>query len=327
MTRRSIVAACLAASVLATPTASLAKDPQRAAEARELWTRIDAAQGAERLDVPHRVVVDITTSGSDGTTRTAVAARTWWSKLSGRDESQGPDGSHVRAVVDGIGWSTGDPRAGTTALRTALTLPELREPSPRARMTVRRDESAGECLEWNEKDPPTRRMACLREGRLSVIEANEDRWELSEHAPMGSRIVARRIAHRRAQLPATVVVVRELAALEGPPSGVLEDRPPEATDVDLTCEVLPPRLLTRVEPEYTPGMLPASGEAIAVPRGTVNTDGSVSRLSIASSAGSPVLDQAAMRAVERWTYAPATCGGKPRAVFLSIRITFRRGSS
>lgn len=55
---------------------------------------------------------------------------------------------------------------------------------------------------------------------------------------------------------------------------------------------------------------------------TVAADGSVERLELAGSSGNRHLDRAALEAVRRWRFQPATRNGKPVAAEVSVPIVF-----
>jgi len=60
-------------------------------------------------------------------------------------------------------------------------------------------------------------------------------------------------------------------------------------------------------------------------RVTVATDGSVDRLELAESSGSRELDRAALEAVRRWTFRPATRDGQAVMATMVIPLEFRPG--
>lgn len=60
-------------------------------------------------------------------------------------------------------------------------------------------------------------------------------------------------------------------------------------------------------------------------RVTVATDGSVDRLDVAESSGNRYLDRAAMEAVRRWRFQPATRNGQPVVADVVVPIVFNPG--
>jgi protein TonB len=54
----------------------------------------------------------------------------------------------------------------------------------------------------------------------------------------------------------------------------------------------------------------------------VRTDGTVDRIILARSSGSPRLDQAAQDIVNRWRFEPATTNGRPVPAWLNANVVF-----
>ena len=84
-------------------------------------------------------------------------------------------------------------------------------------------------------------------------------------------------------------------------------------------EVTPPTVLTHVDAEYPPSALAKHERADVVVAATVDVDGHVAKTDVLQSGGAD-LDQAAIIAVRRWTFAPAKRRGIPIAS--RIRIPF-----
>jgi iron complex outermembrane recepter protein len=84
-------------------------------------------------------------------------------------------------------------------------------------------------------------------------------------------------------------------------------------------DVVPPTVLTHVEAVYPPSALAERRHADVVLTVTVDVDGHVSAVDVASSGGDE-LDQAAIVAVRQWTFVPARRNGNP--VSSRIRIPF-----
>jgi TonB family protein len=87
-----------------------------------------------------------------------------------------------------------------------------------------------------------------------------------------------------------------------------------------------PRPITRVAPEYADAERAAGVQGEVVVRGTVQLDGSVTDGVIVTSSRAPTLDQAALAAFQRWTFAPATEGGQPVVSTVEQRIAFHKDS-
>ena len=86
-----------------------------------------------------------------------------------------------------------------------------------------------------------------------------------------------------------------------------------------TPTVVPPTVLTHVEAVYPPAALAEQRHADVVLTVTVDADGHVSAVEVASSGGDD-LDQAAIVAVRQWTFVPAKRNGTPASS--RIRIPF-----
>lgn len=82
-----------------------------------------------------------------------------------------------------------------------------------------------------------------------------------------------------------------------------------------------PVLVTKVEPEYPEAARRAYRTGKVVLSFTVQPSGSVTDVEVVQSAG-PELDSAAIAAVSRWRYEPATEGGKPAAAHGTVAIPF-----
>jgi TonB family protein len=79
--------------------------------------------------------------------------------------------------------------------------------------------------------------------------------------------------------------------------------------------------LERVAPVYPDSARAAGIEGAVVVRALVGSDGHVLRVEIQTSV--PGLDAAALAAVKKWHFKPATVNGKPRAVWVGVPVTFR----
>jgi periplasmic protein TonB len=57
-------------------------------------------------------------------------------------------------------------------------------------------------------------------------------------------------------------------------------------------------------------------------RVTVSTEGSPMDVSVAGSSGYPILDDAAVNAVRRWRFTPATQAGRPLVATAEVPVVF-----
>lgn len=92
--------------------------------------------------------------------------------------------------------------------------------------------------------------------------------------------------------------------------------------VKIGGDVKEPRLISSILPIYPLGARQAGVEGDVVVHTTIDKNGSVIKMSIAS--GPPMLRQAALDALRRWKYAPSLLNGQPVAVEMEVTIKFRR---
>src|ERR1700733_5540999 len=96
--------------------------------------------------------------------------------------------------------------------------------------------------------------------------------------------------------------------------------PPEPSRV--LPGVKPPRLLSKVEPEYSEEARRARLVGTVRVRGVVNTAGIAVDLEVVRSVGLG-LDDEAVRAVRQWRFAPGTKDGMPVAEIATFEVNFR----
>jgi len=91
--------------------------------------------------------------------------------------------------------------------------------------------------------------------------------------------------------------------------------------IEISGEVQAPVLITRVEPAYpeTARRLHLSG--LVMLQAIINTSGRVEELRVTRSAGA-LLDAAAISAIEKWIYRPATLHDRAVKVFLTVTVDF-----
>lgn len=83
-----------------------------------------------------------------------------------------------------------------------------------------------------------------------------------------------------------------------------------------------PQPLSTPAPRYPQEALRMGAGGTVRVRVTVAADGSVDRLELASGSGNRHLDRAAMEAVRRWRFQPATRGGQPVSAEVVVPISF-----
>lgn len=79
-------------------------------------------------------------------------------------------------------------------------------------------------------------------------------------------------------------------------------------------------LVQRVQPDYPPLARQARVQGTVVLAATINKQGRIENLQVAS--GPPMLVAAAIEAVRRWRYRPFLLNGEPVEVSTSITIVF-----
>jgi protein TonB len=78
-----------------------------------------------------------------------------------------------------------------------------------------------------------------------------------------------------------------------------------------------------VNPRYTLNALRRRIQGAVIVKGVVHQDGSISDVSVVSSLDAKYgLDEAAVRAVEQWRFAPGTKNGRPVPVVVTLEVRF-----
>lgn len=112
---------------------------------------------------------------------------------------------------------------------------------------------------------------------------------------------------------------------DGAPGGVPDGAGVPAapsSPVALAPDMEPPRLVTRVSPEYPAIAIRARLEGRVVVQAVIGEDGSVEDVEVLT-ASSPVFTEAAAAAVRAWKYRPALQNGRPVKVYFTVRVEFR----
>lgn len=81
-----------------------------------------------------------------------------------------------------------------------------------------------------------------------------------------------------------------------------------------------PRLIKRVEPRYPTIAAVARVQGTVVLEATTDINGRVVAVRVTTSI--PLLDRAAVEAVEQWVYAPVNLNGHPQPVIFTVRVVF-----
>lgn len=106
---------------------------------------------------------------------------------------------------------------------------------------------------------------------------------------------------------------------EAPPKK--DDAAPEERVYALSDDVVPPRLIHQVNPQYSPGAHGIKVEGSVIVETVVNSQGAPKDVHVVKSLHKDV-DGSAVDAVKQWVFAPGKKDGKPVAVRLQIEIHF-----
>lgn len=166
---------------------------------------------------------------------------------------------------------------------------------------------------WVTRQPPHERF--LRSGEVPPVAAPSDYAPLPAPLPAGSERGASGM-DRSAPPPARPRVA-ERARETPPPGTAAPGAAPRAT--------VPPRPIASQSPppRYPPQALRRGESGTVLVRVRVGADGTPEDVSIADSSGSRLLDRAALEAVRRWRFTPATANGRPVADTVQVPIDFR----
>ena len=109
--------------------------------------------------------------------------------------------------------------------------------------------------------------------------------------------------------------------LGGVPGGVLGGVPGAEEPMRVGGEVKEPIEISRVRPQYPEAARKARMQGVVILEAIITKDGAVSDVRVLRGIN-PLLDNAAMRAVQQWKYKPATFNGRTVPVYLTVTVTF-----
>ena len=101
-------------------------------------------------------------------------------------------------------------------------------------------------------------------------------------------------------------------------------QPAPATPVVVGGDVKPPQKRRHVNPVYPPIALAARVQGTVVLEAVIDAEGNVQNLAVRESI--PLLDAAAIEAVQQWKYEPTRLNGRAVAVVMLVRVEFRLAS-
>lgn len=93
--------------------------------------------------------------------------------------------------------------------------------------------------------------------------------------------------------------------------------------VKIEGAIKPPKALQTVPPAYPSEERENKIEGVVINEVVINEQGKVESVKVEKSSGNANLDQAAVDAVEQWTFEPATLNGNPVAVYYHLTINFK----
>lgn len=140
---------------------------------------------------------------------------------------------------------------------------------------------------------------------------------------------------QRAPVAETLVVERAAAApvvaapaVETPPLPAAVTKIAAAPVAPVRAEVIEPphfnvAYLNNPRPTYPPMARRLGIEGLVVLRVQVSAKGTPEQVAVAQTSGTPVLDEAALRAVEGWSFVPARLGEKPIAHAVDVPVRFQ----
>jgi len=91
--------------------------------------------------------------------------------------------------------------------------------------------------------------------------------------------------------------------------------------VKATGDIKPPRLIKEVKPIYPEEARKAEIQGMVILSVTTDIYGKVQAIEVLKTAG-PLLDQAAIDAVQQWIYEPMIIKGEPKGIVFTVTVKF-----
>jgi len=104
---------------------------------------------------------------------------------------------------------------------------------------------------------------------------------------------------------------------EGPPPSPEPEGP-----IQVGGDVLPPEKTFAPQPQYTEIARKARLQGVVIVQAIIDKGGNVTNVKVLKGLGMG-LDQAAVDAIKKWKFEPATLNGKPVAVYYNLTVNFR----
>jgi TonB family protein len=117
-------------------------------------------------------------------------------------------------------------------------------------------------------------------------------------------------------------VVRVTLKLEGQGKAAEE----KSTPTHVPGEIMGPRLINKVEPEYPAAAKAAGVEGTVLLNAVIGKKGNLLELRVMNSEVDPELARAALKAVSQWQYSPVLLNGEPVEIETTVTVNFKLGS-
>jgi protein TonB len=104
---------------------------------------------------------------------------------------------------------------------------------------------------------------------------------------------------------------------EGPPPSPEPEGP-----IQVGGDVVPPEKTFNPQPQYTEIARKARLQGVVIVQAIIDKQGTVTNVKVLKGLGMG-LDQAAVEAIKKWKFEPATLNGKPVAVYYNLTVNFR----
>ncbi len=117
-----------------------------------------------------------------------------------------------------------------------------------------------------------------------------------------------------------------IEGLGGPGIGIIETSPPplrkeEQQPIRISRGIQAPTRIKDVAPEYPEIARRARVQGVVILEAVIGTDGRVERARVLRSV--PLLDQAALNAVQSWEYTPTLLDGRPVPIIMTVTVNFK----
>lgn len=111
----------------------------------------------------------------------------------------------------------------------------------------------------------------------------------------------------------TVSIARPVAAVQSIPVPTVNPAP---------LPVMPPKVISRVMPEYPASLVESGVHGIVSLRVLVSSTGKVDEIQVKAASGNELLDKSAVSAVSSWTFEPAKRGSEAVSSWFEIPVRF-----